>query len=57
MAAVDGIQQVAEKGEQTFTKIEETQAALRESIETAKDLAEQSERLIKKHRKEMKGGD
>ena len=48
---------MADKGEKTLTKIEETQAALRESIETAKDLAEQSERLIKKHRKEMKAGD
>ena len=44
------------KGEKTLSKIEETQAALRESIENAKDLAEQSERLIKKHRREMKEG-
>jgi hypothetical protein len=47
---------VTGKGEQTLTKIEETQAALRESIETAKDLAEQSDRLIKKHRQEMEEG-
>ncbi len=47
---------MAGKGEKTLTEIEETQAALRESIETAKNLADQSDRLIKKHRKEMKEG-
>ena len=52
----NGVRRVTGKGEKTLTKIEETQAALRESIETAKDLAEQSERLIKKHRKEMEEG-
>ena len=41
------------KGDKTLNKIEETQAALRESIESAKTLAEQSERLIQQHRKEM----
>ena len=54
IASSDGDQQVTDKGEKTLTQIEETQAALRESIETAKNLAEQSERLIKRHRKEMK---
>lgn len=54
MASGGGVEQVAGKGEKTLTEIEETQAALRESIETAKNLADQSDRLIKKHRKEMK---
>lgn len=44
---------MAAKGEKTLDRIEETQAALRESIESAKKLAEQSERLIRQHRKEM----
>src|SRR5690606_38188423 len=50
--AVGGVEQVAGKGEKTLTEIEETQAALRESIETARNLADQSDRLIRKHRKE-----
>jgi len=48
--------QVTAKGEKTIDRIEETQAALRESIESAKKLAEQSERLIRQHRKEMDKG-
>jgi hypothetical protein len=35
--------------EETLILIEETQAALRESIEQAKALAEESERLVRKH--------
>ena len=46
-----------DKGDKILRKIEDTQAALRESIKTAKDLAEQSDRLIKKHRKEVEKGD
>jgi hypothetical protein len=38
--------------EETFIQIEETQAALRDSIEKARALAEESERLVRKHRKE-----
>lgn len=56
MTLGDGVQRVTGKGEKTLTQIEETQAALRESIEVAKDLADQSDRLIKKHRKEMEEG-
>lgn len=41
------------KSEQTLSDIEETQAALRESIEQAKDLAEKSEELIQRHKKEL----
>lgn len=37
----------------TLIQIVETQAALRVSIEQAKDLADQSEKLIKKHRDEV----
>jgi hypothetical protein len=38
--------------DETFIQIEETQAALRDSIERARELAEESERLVRKHRKE-----
>jgi len=43
---------VAAKGDKTLDKIEETQAALRESIKSAKKLADESERLIREHRQE-----
>ena len=39
--------------DETLIKIEATQAALRDSIEQAKQLAENSARLIKKHREEI----
>lgn len=42
------------KTEKILDEIEETQAALRDSIEEAKQLAEKSDRLVKKHRKELK---
>ena len=45
--------QVPDKDDKTLDDIEQTQAALRDSIEEAKKLAEKSERLIKKHRKEV----
>jgi hypothetical protein len=38
--------------EQTLIQIEETQAALRDSIERAKELTEDSARIIRKHREE-----
>jgi hypothetical protein len=38
--------------EKTFIQIEETQAALRDSIEKARELTEESERLVRKYRKE-----
>jgi hypothetical protein len=38
---------VTEPGDDTFSRIEETQAALRDSIAQAKALAEQSDRLIR----------
>ena len=43
---------VTRAGDETFIQIQETQAALRESIDKAKDLAAKSEILIRKHRDE-----
>lgn len=39
--------------DETLIRIEETQAALRDSIERAKELAEESDRLLRRHRKEV----
>jgi len=39
------------ESEQQFDDIEETHAGLRMSIEQAKELTQQSDRLIKRHRK------
>jgi hypothetical protein len=44
---------VTEKPDETLTSIEETQAALRESIETAKQLAEKSDFLLRKHKRKI----
>jgi transposase-like protein len=38
--------------DETLIRIEETQSALRRSIEQARALAEDSERLVRKHRDE-----
>jgi hypothetical protein len=38
---------------QTLCEIEEAQAALRDSIERARDLTAETERLVLKHRMEM----
>jgi hypothetical protein len=43
---------VTKPGDETFTEIEETQAALRDSIAKAKKLAEESERLIRRRRRD-----
>ncbi len=40
-----------EKPDGTLASIEATQAALRESIEAARQLAEKSDFLLRKHRK------
>jgi hypothetical protein len=48
---------VGKRSDATFEEIEQTQAALRESIETAKQLTEKSNELIKRHRDELKRGD
>jgi hypothetical protein len=39
--------------EESIFQIEATQAALRESIEKARQLADESERLVRKHREEI----
>jgi uncharacterized protein YoxC len=39
--------------EETLKDIEGTQKALQKSIEGSKELADQSEKLIKKHRKQV----
>jgi hypothetical protein len=44
---------VTEKRDGILTSIEETQAALRESIETAKQLAEKSDFLLRKHKQKL----
>lgn len=45
---------MSDKDDKTLNEIEQTQEALRESIEEAKKLAEKSERLLKRHRKQVK---
>lgn len=45
---------MSDEGDETFGKIEETQAALRDSIEKAKALASRSEELIRRHRRETR---
>lgn len=45
------------KRDEILDEIEDTQAALRQSIEEAKRLAEKSDRMVKKHRKELESGD
>jgi hypothetical protein len=40
------------KMDETLCEIEEAQAALRDSIERARDLAEETDRLVHKHRTE-----
>lgn len=44
---------VTDKRDRILTSIEETQAALRESIETAKQLAEKSDFLLRKHKSKL----
>jgi len=44
---------VTEKKGETLGQIEETQRALQDSIDQAKKLASESERLIKRHKKEL----
>lgn len=48
---------MSDEDDKALGEIEQTQAALRASIEQAKDLAEKSERLLKNHRKEMQKRD
>jgi hypothetical protein len=41
------------KSNKTLNEIEASQNAMRESIEMTKSLSEQTDRLIKRHRKEL----
>ena len=51
--AETGIALVPNKmGQETLVRIEETQAALRDSIARARALAEESDRLLRRHRQE-----
>ena len=51
--ALSGHAVSTKQSEETLITIEQTQAALRDSIEKARELAEESERLVRKHREEM----
>lgn len=44
---------MSKKSDETLSEIEEAQSALRDSIETAKELAERSDELIKRHRQQI----
>ena len=44
---------VTKRDKETISQLEETQEALRVSIEETKKLARQAERLIKRHKKEL----
>jgi hypothetical protein len=46
----EGRQLPQKKVEETLIEIEAAQAGLRDSIERARDLAEETERLVHKHR-------
>lgn len=52
--ALTGVERTVKKPDKTLSEIEKTQAKLRDSIQVARDLAEKSDKLIKKHRREMK---
>lgn len=43
------------KDDKTLDEIEKTQAALRESIDEAMGLVEKTDRLLKRHRKQIEG--
>jgi hypothetical protein len=47
---------VLDRDQEALDEIERTQAALRESIAEAKDMAAKSDRLIGKHRKQIDKG-
>lgn len=43
------------QSDDTLAQIEQTQCALRDSIESARKLADDSDRPIQRHRKEIEG--
>ncbi|GAA3894858.1 hypothetical protein GCM10022276_12470 [Sphingomonas limnosediminicola] len=45
---------MTKSADKDIQKIEETQAALRDSIEQAKELADEAQKLLKKHKKALK---
>ena len=47
---------MTDREEKTIREIEQNWSVLRENIEQAKVLAEKSERLLKKHREQVKRG-
>jgi hypothetical protein len=47
---------VAKRSDVTLSEIEESQTALRKNIELSKKLSAQTDRLIKRHRKELERG-
>jgi hypothetical protein len=47
-----GMKLPTKKMTETLVEIEEAQAGLRDSIERARDLAEETDRLVHKHRRE-----
>lgn len=47
---------VADEKEQRLREIEATQEKLKESIETSRELAVKAQRLLDKHRKDLKPG-
>ena len=48
------VELAVKKSDKTLDEIEKTQLMLRESIEETKRLAEKSDKLLKRHRHEMK---
>ena len=53
--ALVGTNSVNKQADETLSKIVETQVAMRVSIDEAKRLAAESERLLKKHGKRVAG--
>ena len=45
------------KSDKTLNEIEASQTAMRASIETTKKLSAQTDKLIKRHRKELEHGE
>lgn len=50
-----GRTEVPGKDDKTLDEIEKTQAELRESIDEARGLVEKTDRLLKRHRKQIEG--
>ena len=46
---------VGKKSDETLSKIQEVQSVLRNSIETAKNMAEQSDELVQRYKRQIDG--